>query len=88
MWEKVLTGQTGPHTHTHTNFIVYSNVLYRYKMLSDPAGWLEVSQESGFIRLRNVMDREDALVKDGQYTALILAYDDGEYTVIVTDTNT
>ncbi|XP_076128645.1 B-cadherin-like [Alosa pseudoharengus] len=47
----------------------------RYKMLSDQAGWLEVSQDSGLVRVRNAMDREDALVKDGKYTVIVLAYD-------------
>ncbi|XP_062403899.1 B-cadherin-like isoform X2 [Sardina pilchardus] len=47
----------------------------RYKMLSDQAGWLEVSQDSGLVRVRNAMDREDALVKDGKYTVIIIAFD-------------
>ncbi|XP_031418078.1 B-cadherin-like [Clupea harengus] len=47
----------------------------RYKLLSDPAGWLEVSRDSGLVRLRNALDREHTLVIDRTYTALVIAYD-------------
>uniref|UniRef100_A0A8C6PH18 Cadherin-1 n=1 Tax=Nothobranchius furzeri TaxID=105023 RepID=A0A8C6PH18_NOTFU len=48
-----------------------------YRMLSDPAGWLEVKKETGEITVRNLMDRESPYVKADKYTALIGAYDDG-----------
>uniref|UniRef100_A0A8C1SSQ7 Epithelial cadherin n=1 Tax=Cyprinus carpio TaxID=7962 RepID=A0A8C1SSQ7_CYPCA len=47
-----------------------------YKMGSDPAGWLSVSPETGVIKVRTLMDRESAYVKDGKYRATILAVDD------------
>uniref|UniRef100_A0A1A8HUK7 Cadherin-1 n=1 Tax=Nothobranchius kuhntae TaxID=321403 RepID=A0A1A8HUK7_NOTKU len=47
-----------------------------YRMLSDPAGWLEVKKETGEITVRNLMDRESPYVKADKYTALIGAYDD------------
>lgn len=48
----------------------------RYKMGNDPAGWLSVSPETGVIKVRTLMDRESAYVKDGKYKAIILAVDD------------
>ncbi|XP_026070693.1 B-cadherin isoform X1 [Carassius auratus] len=47
-----------------------------YKMDVDDAGWLSVSPETGEIKVRNLMDRESAYVKDGKYRAIILAMDD------------
>ncbi|XP_063052217.1 B-cadherin-like [Engraulis encrasicolus] len=47
-----------------------------YEVLSDPAGWLEVGDKTGLVRLRAEMDREHGLVEEsGKYTALIVAYD-------------
>ncbi|XP_016308679.1 B-cadherin-like isoform X2 [Sinocyclocheilus anshuiensis] len=45
-------------------------------MGNDPAGWLSVSPETGVIKVRTLMDRESAYVKDGKYRAIILAVDD------------
>ncbi|XP_052416466.1 B-cadherin isoform X4 [Carassius gibelio] len=46
-----------------------------YKMGSDLAGWLSVSAETGVIKVRSNMDRESIHVKDGKYSAIILAVD-------------
>uniref|UniRef100_A0A3B5PVE2 Cadherin-1-like n=1 Tax=Xiphophorus maculatus TaxID=8083 RepID=A0A3B5PVE2_XIPMA len=48
-----------------------------YKLISDPAGWLDIDKETGVITVRNQMDRESSFVKKDIYTALIGAYDDG-----------
>ncbi len=53
-------------------FFVHS----RYKIGNDPAGWLSVSPETGVIKVRTLMDRESAYVKDGKYKAIIWAVDD------------
>uniref|UniRef100_A0A3Q1G2U5 Cadherin-1 n=1 Tax=Acanthochromis polyacanthus TaxID=80966 RepID=A0A3Q1G2U5_9TELE len=49
-----------------------------YKIISDPAGWLNVAKETGLITVSGLMDRESHFVKDNKYTALIGAYDDDE----------
>uniref|UniRef100_A0A674N308 Cadherin domain-containing protein n=1 Tax=Takifugu rubripes TaxID=31033 RepID=A0A674N308_TAKRU len=52
------------------------NVTYR--IIRDPAGWLEVDKTTGLIKVKNAMDRESTFVKDDKYTALIGAYDNDE----------
>ncbi|CAF94072.1 unnamed protein product, partial [Tetraodon nigroviridis] len=49
-----------------------------YRILNDPAGWLNVDKETGVIKVKTPMDRESLFVKDNKYTALIGAYDDDE----------
>uniref|UniRef100_A0AAQ5YAY1 Cadherin-1 n=1 Tax=Amphiprion ocellaris TaxID=80972 RepID=A0AAQ5YAY1_AMPOC len=49
-----------------------------YKIISDPAGWLNVAKETGLITVKSLMDRESHFIKDNKYTALIGAYDDDE----------
>ncbi|XP_062286963.1 B-cadherin-like [Scomber scombrus] len=49
-----------------------------YKLISDPAGWLTVKQETGVITVKSAMDRESHFVKDNKYTAIIGAYDNDE----------
>ncbi|KAF1376075.1 hypothetical protein PFLUV_G00226860 [Perca fluviatilis] len=46
-----------------------------YKIISDPAGWLNVATDTGLIKVKSLMDREAVFVKDNKYTALIGAYD-------------
>ncbi|XP_051757084.1 cadherin-1-like [Ctenopharyngodon idella] len=48
-----------------------------YKIGNDPEGWLSVNQDTGLIKVKRLMDRESPHVKDGKYTAIILAVDDG-----------
>nr|XP_057912813.1 cadherin-1 [Doryrhamphus excisus] len=49
-----------------------------YKIISDPAGWLNVAKLTGVITVKSPMDREAVFVKDNKYTALIGAYDNDE----------
>uniref|UniRef100_A0A672FSW6 Cadherin-1 n=1 Tax=Salarias fasciatus TaxID=181472 RepID=A0A672FSW6_SALFA len=42
-----------------------------YRVIRDPAGWLNVSRKTGLITVKSPMDRESAFVKDNKYTALI-----------------
>ncbi|MBN3299423.1 CADH1 protein, partial [Amia calva] len=49
-----------------------------YRVGSDPAGWLNVSKDTGLIRVKSPMDRESKFLKDGVYKALILAIDNDE----------
>uniref|UniRef100_A0A671VC54 Cadherin-1 n=1 Tax=Sparus aurata TaxID=8175 RepID=A0A671VC54_SPAAU len=48
-----------------------------YRIIRDPAGWLNVGKETGLIKVKSLMDRESSFVKDNKYTALIGAYDNG-----------
>uniref|UniRef100_A0A3B3VM65 Cadherin-1 n=1 Tax=Poecilia latipinna TaxID=48699 RepID=A0A3B3VM65_9TELE len=48
-----------------------------YKVIKDPAKWLNVDKETGIITVKSQMDRESQLVTEDKYTALIGAYDDG-----------
>uniref|UniRef100_A0A9J8DEI6 Cadherin-1 n=2 Tax=Cyprinus carpio TaxID=7962 RepID=A0A9J8DEI6_CYPCA len=47
-----------------------------YIIANDPADWLSVNQDTGMIKVKSIMDRESARVKDGKYRAIILALDD------------
>uniref|UniRef100_A0A668RMS7 Cadherin domain-containing protein n=1 Tax=Oreochromis aureus TaxID=47969 RepID=A0A668RMS7_OREAU len=46
-----------------------------YKILTDPAGWLNVDRDTGLIKVRTFMDREAPFVTNNRYTATIGAYD-------------
>ncbi|XP_073669274.1 cadherin-1-like isoform X2 [Paramisgurnus dabryanus] len=48
----------------------------RYRIGSDPAGFLSVVKDTGMIKVKKLMDRESIEVEDGKYKALILAVDD------------
>uniref|UniRef100_A0A8C6WX93 Cadherin-1 n=1 Tax=Neogobius melanostomus TaxID=47308 RepID=A0A8C6WX93_9GOBI len=50
----------------------------RYKIVSDPAGWLNVDKDTGLVTVKAEMDREHLFVKNDIYTALIEAYDNDE----------
>ncbi|KAL3972420.1 XC chemokine receptor 1 [Sarotherodon galilaeus] len=47
-----------------------------YKIMNDPAGWLNVSKDTGLIKVRRLMDREASFVTNSRYIATIGAYDD------------
>ncbi|XP_035981974.1 B-cadherin-like [Fundulus heteroclitus] len=49
-----------------------------YKVIRDQAGWFNVDENTGEIKLRSRMDRESLFIKDDKYTALIGAYDDDQ----------
>ncbi|XP_067158425.1 cadherin-3 isoform X2 [Apteryx mantelli] len=49
----------------------------KYLMANDPAGWLEVHQESGLVTARAPLDRESPFTRNGTYVAVLLAVDDG-----------
>ncbi|XP_007573991.1 B-cadherin-like isoform X1 [Poecilia formosa] len=49
-----------------------------YKVIKDPAKWLNVDKETGIITVKSQMDRESQLVTEDKYTALIGAYDDDQ----------
>ncbi|KAL3972482.1 polyhomeotic-like protein 2 [Sarotherodon galilaeus] len=46
-----------------------------YKILNDPAGWLNVDKDTGLIKVRALMDREATFVTNNRYAATIGAYD-------------
>ncbi|XP_034537164.1 B-cadherin-like [Notolabrus celidotus] len=49
-----------------------------YKIVHDPAGWLDVNKDTGLIKVKSEMDRESLFVKDNKYTALVGAIDNDE----------
>ncbi|MEQ2273980.1 hypothetical protein XENORESO_011985, partial [Xenotaenia resolanae] len=57
-----------------------------YKMISDPAGWLNIDTNTGKITVRDQMDRESLFVKEEKYTAIIGAYDDDQISATGTGT--
>lgn len=72
---------------THLSFYVYvisslSDLLrvfvHRYKVGSDPAGWVTVDPQTGDITTVKTPDRESPHVINGIYTVLLHAEDDGK----------
>lgn len=58
-----------------TKQTVYS---HRYKIGSDPAGWLTVDPHTGDVTTVNTPDRESPYVLNGVYTVLLNAVDNGK----------
>lgn len=56
---------------------MYVLVPPRYKIGTDPAGWLSVNQDTVMIKVKGLKDKESPHVKDGKYSAVILSVDDG-----------
>ncbi|XP_072292432.1 B-cadherin-like [Eucyclogobius newberryi] len=54
------------------------NQKVMYRIVSDPAGWLNVAKDTGLVTVKSPMDRESVFVKNDIYTALIGAYDNDE----------
>ncbi|NXF98842.1 CADH1 protein, partial [Sakesphorus luctuosus] len=48
-----------------------------YRMGSDPAGWLAIHPENGFVTVAQPLDRESAHAINSTYKAIILAVDSG-----------
>ncbi|XP_026123944.1 B-cadherin-like [Carassius auratus] len=65
-------------TYTATDPDIGKSQKITYKISKDPADWLNVNQDTGVIKVKNIMDRESASVKDGKYRAIILALDDDD----------
>uniref|UniRef100_A0AAV2JPA8 Cadherin domain-containing protein n=1 Tax=Knipowitschia caucasica TaxID=637954 RepID=A0AAV2JPA8_KNICA len=57
-----------------------------YRVVSDPAGWLNIAKETGLVTVKTEMDRESLFVKDDIYTVLIGAYDNDEHPATGTGT--
>lgn len=58
----------------------------KYKVISDPAGWLNIDANTGEVTVKSQMDRESIFVKEEKYTALIAAYYDVQIPATVTGT--
>ncbi|XP_073706311.1 B-cadherin [Garra rufa] len=50
----------------------------RYKLLQDFANWLEITEDTGLIKVRSSLDREASFIRNEQYTVLVLAYDNDD----------
>ncbi|XP_063154885.1 cadherin-like protein 26 [Candoia aspera] len=49
----------------------------RYKIVSDPGGWVMISENSGIVTTVKTLDRESPLMNNSTYTIVIHAIDDG-----------
>uniref|UniRef100_A0A8C2EHS6 Cadherin-1 n=1 Tax=Cyprinus carpio TaxID=7962 RepID=A0A8C2EHS6_CYPCA len=65
-------------TYTATDPDTGKSQKIMYKIGKDPVGWLNVNQDTGMIKVKQIMDRESVLVKDGKYRAIILALDNDD----------
>ncbi|XP_061487090.1 cadherin-like protein 26 isoform X2 [Rhineura floridana] len=54
-----------------------SNII-RYKVASDPDGWVTVDENSGIVTTVKMLDRESPHVNNSLYTIVIHAIDDGD----------
>lgn len=52
--------------------------LPRYRMGSDPAGWLAIDPENGIVTAAQPLDRESVHAINSTYKAIVLAVDNGE----------
>ncbi|XP_043120152.1 B-cadherin-like [Puntigrus tetrazona] len=50
----------------------------RYKLLQDFANWLEITEDTGLIKVRSSLDREASFIRNEEYTVLVLAYDNDD----------
>ncbi|KAM6457187.1 cadherin-like protein 26 isoform 2-T2 [Liasis olivaceus] len=49
----------------------------RYKVVSDPGGWVKINENSGIVTAVKTLDRESPFVNNSMYTIVIHAIDDG-----------
>ncbi|XP_034288898.1 cadherin-like protein 26 [Pantherophis guttatus] len=49
----------------------------KYKVVSDPAGWVTIDENSGIVTAAKTLDRESPFVNNNMYTIVIHATDDG-----------
>ena len=64
------------------------SLAFRYGLHSDITRWLSIDKDTGSVKVNSIMDRESPYVKDSRYTVLVLAYDDGKFTLVVLLNNT
>ncbi|XDV29176.1 hypothetical protein PO909_032326, partial [Leuciscus waleckii] len=51
----------------------------RYKLLRDLANWLEITEDTGLIRVKSSLDRENSsCIRDDQYKVLVVTYDNDD----------
>ncbi|XP_067303813.1 cadherin-1-like [Pseudorasbora parva] len=62
-------------TYTATDPDIEKAQKITYKVANELTSWVSVTPDTGIIKVKKDMDRESNLVKDGKYTAIILAED-------------
>lgn len=63
---------------TLQSILLLTPTLPRYRMGSDPAGWLAIDPETGIVTAAQPLDRESVHAINSTYKAIVLAVDSGE----------
>lgn len=54
-------------------------VFLRYRVVHDPAGWVNVDENTGLVTAVKELDRESPYVNNSVYSVIVHAVDDGKF---------